>query len=78
MKYKALFPDAIYDNDVGGDLRVQCYGLEDNLTGKQVIKFREVVADYLADLNATLVANVAAGGTLTIAQLKTNAVNRVK
>ncbi|RPB22309.1 hypothetical protein L211DRAFT_850629 [Terfezia boudieri ATCC MYA-4762] len=77
-KYKAAFPNAIHESDAGGGLRVLCYGEEDELTGKQVVQFRVVVADYVTDLVARMVANAAAGGGLTNRQLIRRAVRHVK
>ncbi|RPB19392.1 hypothetical protein L211DRAFT_853208 [Terfezia boudieri ATCC MYA-4762] len=68
-KHKAVFPNAIYESNAGGGLCVLCYGKEDELTGKQVVQFRAVVADYVKDLVARMVANTAAGGGLTNRQL---------
>jgi len=50
--YKAAFPAAIHGSDPGGNLRKLCYGVEDNLSGKDAIRFRTVVAAYLADMAA--------------------------
>ena len=40
MKHKALFAAAVHDADPGGDLRVLCFGPNDDLTGKKVVAFR--------------------------------------
>jgi hypothetical protein len=73
-KHKAAYPDAIHESDPGGKLRVFLYGEEDNLSGKQVIKFRTVVADYVADV----AARTAAGGNQTSRQIKAAAANQIK
>jgi len=57
-KHKATFLVAIHGGDPGGSLRVLCYGVDDDLSGKDVIRFRTVVAAYLADV----AARRAAGG----------------
>lgn len=75
-KHKAAFPGAIHDADQGGDLRTKCYGVNDDLTGDQVIKFRLVIAAYLADVTARGVAN--AGGALTQVQIDAAALVAVK
>jgi hypothetical protein len=49
-KNKVAFPVAVHDADPGGSLLETCYGVVNDLTGKQVMKFREVIVDYLADL----------------------------
>ncbi|KAF8428774.1 hypothetical protein EV426DRAFT_711468 [Tirmania nivea] len=77
-KHKAAFPDAIHESDARGGLRVLCYEEEDELTGKQVVQFRAVVADYVTDLAARVVANTVAGGGLTNRQLVRRAMRHVK
>ncbi|KAF8437826.1 hypothetical protein BGX38DRAFT_1273856 [Terfezia claveryi] len=77
-KHKAAFHDAIHESDAGGGLRVLCYGEGDKLTGKQVVQFRAVVADYVTDLAARAAANTEAGGGLTNRQLVRRAVRHVK
>ena len=78
QKHKLLFAKAIHDSDPGGDLRFQCYGSNDNLSGKEVIMFRQVVVAYLADLAATTAANATAALPLSDDELKVNAINKVK
>ena len=75
-KHKALFPNAIHDHDQAGSLRVKCFGENDALTGKQVIKFHQVVADYLADLAAREAAN--AGRALSANAVKRAALATIK
>jgi len=72
-KHKDAYPEAIHEGDPGGKLRAKCYGEEDGLSGKQVILFRQVVGDYLADV----AARTAAGGE-TAAQIRRAAVNKIK
>lgn len=64
-KHKAAYPQAIHDRDPGGDLRFYCYGPDDELSGKQIVKFRRVVAAYVADVAVRRAENKAAGGNLT-------------
>ena len=77
-KHKAAFPEAIHDSDPGGDLREQLYGSDDELSGKQVIKFRRVIEDYVADVAARTAKNEAAGGELTAADIAEAARNAIK
>ena len=60
LKHKAAFPGAIYDMDSSGDLRKKCYGGNNALTGAEVIIFRQVVTDYLADITTRKAANAGA------------------
>jgi len=73
-KHKAAYPEAIHEKDDGGKLRVKCYGKEVGLSGKQVILFHQVVADYLADI----AARTAAGRGETAAQIHRAALNKIK
>ncbi|KAF8418353.1 hypothetical protein EV426DRAFT_619907 [Tirmania nivea] len=77
-KHKTAYPNAIHERDPGGQLQVLCYGDDDELSGKQVVRFRAVVADYIADLAAREEANPAAGGVLTDAQMMRRAVRQVR
>ncbi|KAF8426000.1 hypothetical protein EV426DRAFT_710467 [Tirmania nivea] len=74
-KHKAAFPEAIHESDAGGKLRVKCYGQEDKLSGKQVVRFREVIADYIMDLAARLEAN---NGLQTKAEMRAAALAKIK
>ena len=76
LKHKAAFPGAIHDTDPGGDLRKKCYGANNALTGAEVIIFRQVVADYLADITTRTAAN--AGAALTPAQVEAAALAAIK
>ena len=76
-KHKAAFPTSIHDTDPGGELRMLCYGPNDTLSGEQVVKFRQVVSDYVADVAARIAANYVAGGRLTDAQIKSAAKDKV-
>lgn len=78
LKHKATFPEAVHDTDPGGELRVLCYGENDDLTGKQAIIFRDAVGSYLADLAVRTAANNANANLLTDDQVKTAAINAVK
>lgn len=65
----------MHDIDAGGELRVLSSGPSDDLMGKQVVAFRQVIIDYLQDIiNQT---NAIAAG-YTNAQLKTAAVATIK
>ena len=46
LKHKAAFPQAIHDADLDGDLRNKCYGVDNNLTGVEVVKLRQAVINY--------------------------------
>jgi hypothetical protein len=74
LKHKAAFPAAIHDADPGGDLRKKCFGANNNLTGAEVITFRQAVADYLADITTRTAANAA----LTPAQVEAAALAAIK
>ena len=78
QKHKAVFPAAIHDADPGGELRLRCYGPTDDYSSKQVVRFRQVVVDYVTDLAARMAANAANNNALTDAQVKTAAVNAIK
>ena len=73
-KHKAAFGAAIHDADLGGDLRVLSYGRNDKVTGKQVVSFRQVVRDYLADIGV----RTRAGGGQTAAQIAAAALVQIK
>jgi len=77
VKHKAAFPDTVHDSDPGGELRVLCYGEEDGLSGMQVVWFKEVIVDYVADLAVRRTANMAAGRGLTDDQIKIAVVDQV-
>ena len=70
-KHKAVVPQVVHEGDLGGGLRVLCYGADDQLTGKQVISFRQVITAYLAGVATRTTANTADGGNLTVAQIGT-------
>ena len=73
-KHKAAFGAAIHDADPGRDLRVLCYGRNDKLTGKQVVSFRQVVGDYLANIGV----RTGAGGGQTATQIAAAALVQIK
>ena len=78
LKYKPTFLEAVHDTNPGGELTVVCYRKNDNLTGKQVIIFKDAVGSYLADLAVRTAANNANANLLTDDQVKTAAINAVK
>ena len=55
-----------------------CYGTDDQLTGKQVIVFRQVTTAYLAYIVTRTTANTADGGYLTVVQIAAAAVAAIK
>ena len=77
-KHKAVFPEAVHEGDPGGGLRVLTYRTDDQLTGKQVIAFRQVITAYLADIVTRTTANTADGGNLTVVQIEAAAVAAIK
>ena len=76
LKHKAAFPGAIHDADASGDLRKKCYSANNALTAVEVIIFRQVVADYIADITTRTPAN--AGAALTPAQVAAAALATIK
>ena len=62
--------------DPSGDLRQKCYGGNNALTGAEVIIFRQVVTDYLADITTRKAAN--AGAALIPAQVEAAALAAMK
>ena len=77
-KHKAIFPEAVHEGDPGGGLRVLCYGTDDQLTGKQVIAFRQVITAYLAYIVTWTTANTVDGRNLTVVQIEAAAVAAIK
>ena len=77
-KHKAILPEGVHDGDLGGGLRVLCYGTDDQLTGKQVIAFTQVITAYLADIVTGTTANTADGGNLTVVQIEAAAITAIK
>ena len=77
-KHKAILPEGVHDGDLGGGLRVLCYGTDDQLTGKQVIAFTQVITAYLADIVTRTTANTADGGNLTVVQIEAAAITAIK
>ena len=77
-KYKAVFPKVVHDGDPSGRLRVLCYGSDEQLNGKQVIAFRQVITAYLADFVTRTTANTADGGNLTVVQIEAAAIAAIK
>ena len=73
-KHMAAFGAAIYDADPGRDLHILCYGKNDKLTGKQVVSFRQVVGDYLADIGI----RIGVGSSQTAAQIAAAALVQIK
>ena len=63
-KHKAAFTGAIHDNNPGGDLQQHLYGMDDEMSWKQVVKFSKVVTDYLAELATRTADNEAASEKL--------------
>ena len=55
-----------------------CYGTDDQLTGKQVIAFRQVITPYLDDIVTWTTANTADGRNLTVVQIEAAAVAAIK
>ena len=76
--HKAVFPTATHYAEPGGELRLRCYGPTEDLSGKQVVRFRHVVADNVTDLAARMAAKAAIHNGLTDAQVETAAVNAMK
>ena len=76
-KHKALFAAAVHDANTGRYLQVLYFGPNDDLTGKQVVAFRQVIIDYLTDLTQRTNANTANAASLTDAQINTAAVTTI-
>ena len=51
---------------------------DDRLSGKQVVRFRQVVADNVADIVARTAVNDADGGALTEVEISSAAVKKIK
>ena len=55
-----------------------CYGTDDQLPGKQVIAYRQVITAYLADIFTRTTASTSDGGNLRVVQIEAAAVAAIK